>query len=250
MVSEASKNGYTICFCTGRGPTMYVPTARELGIEGDLYMVGYNGAVVYQLDEDGRIIKILYERIMTKLEVSKFLSIAKDLAVEMDIGEKLFAKVPEGGEQMNLLNDHENLCGSKAEIISSLDLKAPNKISILTKNPKEFVEKCEAIEGFNDDGIGIVQGGKFWCETININNDKEVGIQHVLKEVGLTFDDCIYFGDGANDATSLRACHLGIAMKDAKPEAIENADWVSDWTNDEDAVAKELEKLLQGKIET
>jgi len=60
MIAEASENGYEICFCTGRGPTMYVPTPRELGIKCDIYMVGYNGAVVYRLDEDGRIVKTFF----------------------------------------------------------------------------------------------------------------------------------------------------------------------------------------------
>jgi len=249
MIAKASRNGYEICFCTGRGPTMYIPTARELGVECDTYMVGYNGAVVYKLDKDGRIIKTLFQTIMNKTQVNKFLTVAKDLAVEMDIGDKLYAKVPEGGEQMNLLQNHTKLCGSNAEIIPSLESKAPNKISVLTEDPKGFVEKCKAIDGFEDDGITIVVAGKYWCETIDLGHDKEVGIELVLDEIGLTFEDCIYFGDGANDATGLARCGLGVAMKGANEEAIASANRVSKWTNDEDAVAKELEIIIKADKE-
>ena len=61
---------------------------------------------------------------------------------------------------------------------------------MLTKDPKGFVEKCKAIEGFKDDGIAVVVGGKFWCETVNLSHDKKAGIQLVLNEIGLTFEDC------------------------------------------------------------
>jgi len=246
MISQASNSGYEICICSGRGPTMYVPTARELGVECDIYMVGYNGAVVYKLDEEGRIIKKLFETLMTEAQVKKFLTVAEDLTVEMDIGDKLYAKLPEGeGQNMIMLENHTKLCGSNAEIISSLDSKSPNKITVLTEDPRGFVEGCKEIEGFDDDGIAIVVAGPYWCETINLGHDKEVGIQLVLDEIGLTFEDCTYFGDGANDATGLARCGLGIAMKGAKPEAIVSADRVSKWTNDEDAVAKELERILK-----
>jgi len=53
-----------------------------------------------------------------------------------------------------------------------------------------------------------------------------------------------YLGDGANDATSLSWVGLGVAMRGSKPEALAAADRVNLWTNDEDAVAKEIELLL------
>ena len=40
-VAAAAATGWTIALSTGRGPTMYCPTARELGIVGrGLYLVG------------------------------------------------------------------------------------------------------------------------------------------------------------------------------------------------------------------
>merc|ERR1719156_100753 len=244
---------------------MYIPTPRELGIEGEgMYLVGYNGAVVYKLDKDGHIVETLFETIMTQNQVNKVLNIANDLAVEMDIGDKLYAKVPNKEEEeeentnMILLENHTKLCGSTAEIIPSLNSKNPNKVTVLTPDPKGFVEKYNnnsnnnattEQDNYGDDGIAVVVGGPYWCETISIGHDKEVGIKLVLDKVGLTFEDCIYFGDGANDATGLASCGLGIAMKGAKPEAIASADRVSQWTNDEDAVAKELQIILVEEVQ-
>ena len=51
-------------------------------------------------------------------------------------------------------------------------------------------------------------------------------------------------GDGANDATMLAAVGLSIAMGQGRAEAKAAAKRVSEWTNDEDAVARELEAIL------
>ena len=39
-VRAAAAAGWTIALCTGRGPTMYCPTRRELGVDGLLFLVG------------------------------------------------------------------------------------------------------------------------------------------------------------------------------------------------------------------
>merc|ERR1719476_210071 len=68
-VAAASAAGYEVCLCSGRGPTMYVPTARELGVPGGLYLVGYNGAVVYRLGEDGEILETFFETQMSSPQI-------------------------------------------------------------------------------------------------------------------------------------------------------------------------------------
>ena len=47
------------------------------------------------------------------------------------------------------------------------------------------------------------------------------------------------------NATILAAVGVGIAMANARPEAKAAASRVSRWTNDEDAVAKEIWSLLE-----
>ena len=66
----------------------------------------------------------------------------------------------------------------------------------------------------------------------------------LAQRLGVRLEDSVAMGDGANDATMLRCVGLGIAMGQGRPEAKEAAKRVSAWTNDEDAVARELEAIL------
>ncbi|CAE8602549.1 unnamed protein product, partial [Polarella glacialis] len=240
-VAAASKAGYVVALCSGRGPTMYVPTAEELGINNNLYMVGYNGAVVFELDASGHVMKSLFETRMSATQVEKVLKLSQGLAVEYDVGEVQHAR-SYPGEAQRLLESHAQLVRS-TPIVGDLpelgpDKCQPNKLTVLTSDPKGFVARAMEQPGFTDDGIGVVVGGPYWVETVNLHADKEVGIRLLCTHLGIKIENCVYFGDGDNDATSLKACGLGIAMAQAKPEAKEAANKVSQWSNDEDAVAK------------
>ena len=85
-------------------------------------------------------------------------------------------------------------------------------------------------------------GGPSWVDTVE-EHDKATG-SHIAEHLGIGLDACIAFGDGANDATMLAAVGLGIAMGQGRDGAKAAAKRVSKWTNDEDAVACELEAIL------
>eukprot|EP00747_Dinoflagellata_sp_TGD_P201111 gnl/TRDRNA2_/TRDRNA2_74567_c1_seq1.p1 gnl/TRDRNA2_/TRDRNA2_74567_c1~~gnl/TRDRNA2_/TRDRNA2_74567_c1_seq1.p1 ORF type:complete len:250 (-),score=48.69 gnl/TRDRNA2_/TRDRNA2_74567_c1_seq1:31-711(-) len=226
---------------------MYVPTAEELGVEHSLFMVGYNGAVVFELDAKGHVVNSLFETKMTTAQVEKILKLSEGLAVEYDVGEVQYAR-SYPGEAQALLEAHVKLVRSMP-IVGDLPMCGPgkcqpNKITVLTANPQGFVDRAMQQPAFVDDGIGVVVGGPYWVETLNLNADKEVGIRCLCSHLKIDIGSCVYFGDGANDATSLKACGLGIAMAQSKPEAKEAANKVSEWTNDQDAVAKEIHNLL------
>ena len=59
-------------------------------------------------------------------------------------------------------------------------------------------------------------------------------------DVGL---DMISFGDNNNDIEMLTGSGLGIAMSNAKERVKEAAHRVSEWSNDDDGVVRELERL-------
>lgn len=50
------------------------------------------------------------------------------------------------------------------------------------------------------------------------------------------YDKVIYMGDGYHDAPILKKCYYGIAPKNARPEAIKSADYVTDSNSGEGAV--------------
>eukprot|EP00913_Durusdinium_trenchii_P012826 g12042.t1 len=57
--------------------------------------------------------------------------------------------------------------------------------------------------------------------------------------LGIRMDEVIAFGDNYNDMEMLTLAGEGVAMKNAKDELKEAANRVSEWSNDEDAVARQ-----------
>ena len=75
---------------------------------------------------------------------------------------------------------------------------------------------------------------------INIRSaHKGRALQRFAEAMGMTLDDCIAFGDGANDLSMIEAAGTGVAMANACKEVLAAADWVTS-SNDEDGVAKAL----------
>ena len=71
------------------------------------------------------------------------------------------------------------------------------------------------------------------------NVNKGIGLELLLKEIGLTLDECIAFGDGANDVEMLSKVGISVAMKECHPSLLEVCDYQTDDCL-EDGIAKAL----------
>lgn len=82
----------------------------------------------------------------------------------------------------------------------------------------------------------LSDGGKL-CLVMNRNASKINAIKRVAAQWGISISDITAFGDDLNDVEMLMHCGTGVAMKNAIPEAIKAAKFVTESNND-DGVAK------------
>lgn len=249
-VAAASRAGFVIALCSGRGPSMHIPTGNDLGVLGDIYLVGYNGGIVYRMDNMGKVQDTLFETKLSREHVNRVLDLSQGLSVVLDIGPKQVARPGAGKQQEDFLKWHSTTAELRSSpyVETNLDeVELPNKISVIAT--------ATGLEGFVNsfsvDGIGVVPTYKndrlAVVETFMLGQDKANGVKLVCREIGIELNDCVYFGDGANDVSSLRACGFGVAMAQGSEEAKKAANKVSQWTCNEDAVGKELSLLLDGE---
>ena len=76
-------------------------------------------------------------------------------------------------------------------------------------------------------------------ELNSANAHKGLALKRFAEHLGLGLENCMAFGDGANDLTMVRAAGIGVAMANACPEVRAAADYVT-LSNDEDGVAAAL----------
>lgn len=79
--------------------------------------------------------------------------------------------------------------------------------------------------------------------------DKGTGLKHLAQILGVRMTETIAFGDWLNDLALFRDAGLAIAPSNAVPEVKAKASIVSTFSNEQDFIVFELEKLLkEGKM--
>ena len=79
-------------------------------------------------------------------------------------------------------------------------------------------------------------------ELNSANAHKGLALKRFAEHLGLGLENCMAFGDGANDLTMVRMAGVGVAMSNACPEVLAAADRVT-LSNDEDGVAAVLRTI-------
>lgn len=105
----------------------------------------------------------------------------------------------------------------------------------------EEIEK-ELREKFST--IYITHSEDYLIEISNIDSGKHRGMERCCRFLGITPEECIAFGDASNDMEMLQRAGLGIAVANANEGCKSSADLVSEYTNDQDAVARELRRIF------
>lgn len=93
-------------------------------------------------------------------------------------------------------------------------------------------------------GVYITHSENFLVEISNLESGKHKGMERCCRLLEIQPEQCIAFGDASNDMEMLQAAGLGIAVANASKECKAAADYVSEFTNNQDAVARELRKIF------
>lgn len=78
-----------------------------------------------------------------------------------------------------------------------------------------------------------------FCDIGRAGGGKDVGIDAVIKHLGIPLEETMAFGDGENDLEMLKHVAVGVAMGNASDKVKESADYVTD-SVDDDGVANAL----------
>jgi Cof subfamily protein (haloacid dehalogenase superfamily) len=128
------------------------------------------------------------------------------------------------------------------ESLRALRGSAPHKI-IFVGDPLVLDKEEHDLRNRWGADLYIVRTWDYYLEFLSPEADKGKGLAVLAKEYGIPLAETAAFGDANNDIPLFKAAHTAIAVKNASPEAKRAATRVSEWTNDEDAVAREWERL-------
>ena len=115
------------------------------------------------------------------------------------------------------------------------------KVQALFHWQEEQIEAKQRIARM--DGVKPVTSLDYNVEVSLAGADKGHSLLILADKLGIDPQEVMSFGDNDNDLEMIRFSGMGVAMKNAIPEILEAADYVTD-SNDQDGVAKAIEKFV------
>lgn len=241
-ILKATEKGVKTVICTGRS---YMSAekfikALELNKKGN-YAIAYNGGIIYEPENN----KILVEH---KLEKADALKIVNELR-KFDVGIIVYSSdtlVIE--ERRKEIDDYCRISALEPMITASFDSFIQDNISKILIKSFDREKLKEIDEHFNKtdlkDKITRFYSSNDLYEFNPLNIDKGSAILELSQYLGEDISSFIACGDNFNDISMVKNAGLGVAVKNGVEEIKAVADYVTEKTNDEDAIAEVIEKFI------
>ncbi len=241
QIEEYLKNGGIFVISTGRLPVGIMPRIKELGLKGVVSCC--QGSVIMEIESEKRILD-------DKLSYETTLAIVK--------------KMEQMGLHIHIYGEWDYYCNMDDEALKKYEDAVRIKAKLVTDRPlSQFVEEnkyqaykvmamvryednektIRELSACNFEGCEVIKSARSLVEVINAKNSKGTAVEFLANHYNVPIERVIAIGDQCNDISMIERAGLGIAVKNADNALKEVASVVFDYTNDENAVGKIIEKF-------
>lgn len=259
-LKNITENGIQVVLASGRNLDSMKAIATE--IENIQYLIAGNGSIVYDIKED----KIIYDKYIQKPKVINIAKMCEKNSIYYNVYTS--AGIITNSLKYNVLYYYkENLKKEDSKRTNIKVIKNINeylnerkdvnilKICVCDENKNIFKSIIKKIRDLEDLEIldiehqskKIIQNGSenipveyFFTEISEKNVDKWNALNYLIENLNIKKEEVIAIGDNVNDKQMIKNAGYGVAMKGSTPEISQFADLITDYTNDEEGVAKFL----------
>lgn len=240
-VWEAIDVGTAVILASGRPMFGVLPVARMLELEKrGGYVLAYNGGNIL----DCKTGNLVYERYVPKQCIEDICIAAR----ECDVAPLTYYKdkvISERADDEYVIK--EAFCNSAS--IMQVDnipefVDYPVSKVLVVGEHKKLLPVKEKLENKYSDILELFFSEDYFLEVVPKNVGKDASLAELLLQLGIKREELIACGDGLNDISMIKYAGLGIAMKNAYDEVKNNADMVTELTNDENAVADVINRFI------
>ncbi|KAJ3077376.1 hypothetical protein HDU98_000026 [Podochytrium sp. JEL0797] len=236
--------GTQISLVTGRPDYLTRTVRKTLGSDLPVHVVAYNGALGLSPSGD----KVFSETLSTR-DIAQLHSIAAKLGLTANMCEfgKEFISV---GASTPISTDEHQALTDRMATECSVEFKPaqsdphPDSVPLLfllTSDPETHIEVVRQHVG---EGVNVTLGS-FYLDCVSSLTHKGIGLTRLCEAVGIPMENTVAFGDGHNDFEFLETAELGVAMANGVEVLRNKADRITEFSNDEDGLAIELEGMLE-----
>ena len=240
-IEKLRNAGGAFAISTGRMPNGIVPHALELGLKGAVSC--FQGAVIIDLETK----KVLFEgRIPNKSAVAACKKLeALNLHIHAyDLWDFYCNKDDDA------LKEYETMMRSKAKLVLDKPLSQFLEetgidifklVAMVPVEDNEYIR--QTLENEPIDGCVVTRSGAHLVEINNANYSKGTAVEFLSRYYGVSIEETLCVGDQLNDISMIEKAGLGVAVKNADERLKQAADYVCEYTNNEGAVGRLIEKF-------
>ena len=230
---ELKEEGYYIVGVTART----LESAKNVvPIEIFNYLILNNGAYQYDvLNQIGKNIGTIQ-----KEEASQIIKLIEDKSMQIDLvsGTVYYIYKNKKNSSLPFIIDIDSLDNIDDEI---------TKMNIFLENQENidylYNLICTKFPNLNTKIMQASDSIKKWLIVNPFGIDKSTTLENLGKDLDITLDEMIFFGDGLNDLEVMKNVGCSVAMGNALDAIKESADYITD-TNNENGIVKFLNKHL------
>lgn len=239
-INEYIAAGGVFAISTGRMPAGILPRAKELGLKGIVSCC--QGANILDIESgemimEGRISPETTYAICKKME---------DLGLHIHVYDSWEFYCNMDDEALKM---YEYAVRTKAtlvldkpisEFVKEKNLGAYKVLAMV--EPKDNARILAALTAENFEGCNTTKSAAFLVEVVNNGYSKGTAVEYLANRYGVDLQNVIAIGDQTNDQPMIEKAGFGIAVKNADEGLKQLADCVFEFTNEEGAVGKIIEK--------
>ena len=240
-LKNLAKQGHIIVIASGRPVRGIMNFYKEL--ELDTPIICYNGAYIYPGKlSDFPEYKFNFPR-ETILKILKEIGDENIENIILETNEDIY--LLHNDDSLDIFFSKVNMCVHLGRIENILD-EDPMTTLIKVKDISKSDELSKIVEQY--DGLKLRFWSGRWTEISEIyfeKINKGDALRKIANYYNIPTERIISFGDANNDIELIQVGKYGFAMKNGEVELKQYASKITEFTNDEDGVIKEIQKIIK-----
>ncbi len=241
-IAKAREKGVKFVLATGRGYTTVQGTLEEVGLKdmAGEYVISFNGAALTENFEN----RLLYFNGITFEKAKKLFEagLKYDVCIHVYTEDTVWV--------WNTPQDEFDYVRGRMEIVPlsepSIDFLKNERLSkVLFMNTDfDYLKKIQnEISGILDNIAVSFSSGRYI--EFNVQGaDKGMGLIELARILGVDIKDTIAIGDNYNDLPMIQAAGLGIGVANTFESMKPLCDYITEATNNENAISEVIEKFI------
>lgn len=242
ILEEWCRKGNRLVLCSGRALDSILKVFKDLNLSfPNVYLVGCNGGEIYDCSKK----QLLLRRTLPFPIVQEIFSIAEKYNIHIQTYSETHIITKKDSDELKYYRQVIHTPALITEDVFSHLEKEPCKCLAIELRNLEGLEafRTEVIEKLGRD-LSVIYSNANYIELFPADSGKGSSIHWLCNYLNLPVSNSLAAGDEMNDVSMIQTAGIGIAMCNGRKEVQEQADVITFCSNNEDGLAKLLEKQL------